>query len=178
MVPANSTKAGVVPREPGGARHRGGNRAVTSLLRAGQSTLCGDVKSLCGGGGRRVGQEWVLHKGRPRSPTERGRGNTTTQDAGATSRGTRVSVGDKEEGGSEAREAARTAGTPGTRNQKVEDGRACAWGGSDNIGDGLASQTHRYQVPGQTVLNCHQVGVVSRSPNGLFAQQGTTQGPQ
>ena len=44
-------------------------------------------------------------------------------------------------------------------------------GGSDNKGDGLASQPRRYRVPGQPVLNRHQVGGVSRSPYGLFAQQ-------
>ena len=44
-------------------------------------------------------------------------------------------------------------------------------GGSDNKGDGLASQPRRYRVAGQSLLNRHQVGVVSRSPDGLFAQQ-------
>ena len=43
--------------------------------------------------------------------------------------------------------------------------------GSDNKGDGLASQPCRYRVPGQPLLNRHQVGGVSRSPGGLFAQQ-------
>ena len=43
-------------------------------------------------------------------------------------------------------------------------------GGSDNKGDGLASQPRRYRVPGQPLLNRHQVGGVSRSPGGLFAQ--------
>ena len=38
-------------------------------------------------------------------------------------------------------------------------------------GGGLASQPRRYQVPGQPLLNRHQVGGVSRSPDGLFAQQ-------
>ena len=32
-------------------------------------------------------------------------------------------------------------------------------GGSDNKGDGLASQPRRYRVPGQPLLNRHQVGV-------------------
>ena len=44
-------------------------------------------------------------------------------------------------------------------------------GGSDNKGDGLASQPRCYRVPGQPLLNRHQVGGVSRSPDGLFAQQ-------
>ena len=44
-------------------------------------------------------------------------------------------------------------------------------GGSNNKGDGLASQPHRYRVPRQPLLNRHQVRAVSRSPDGLFAQQ-------
>ena len=44
-------------------------------------------------------------------------------------------------------------------------------GGSDNKGHGLASQPRRYRVPGQPLLNRHQVGGASRSPDGLFAQQ-------
>ena len=42
-------------------------------------------------------------------------------------------------------------------------------GGSDNKGDGLASQPRRYRLPGQPLLNRHQVEGVSRSPDGLFA---------
>ena len=50
-------------------------------------------------------------------------------------------------------------------------------GGSDNKGDGLASQPRRRdRVPGQPLLNRHQVGGVSHSPDGLFAQQGAHQG--
>ena len=37
--------------------------------------------------------------------------------------------------------------------------------------DPVASQARRYRVPGQPLLNRHQVGGVSRSPDGLFAQQ-------
>ena len=66
-------------------------------------------------------------------------------------------------------------------------------GGSDNTGDGLASEPRRYRVPGQPLLNWHQVEGVSRSPDGLFVQgkegeptrgrpavrgKGTTRGPQ
>ena len=40
-------------------------------------------------------------------------------------------------------------------------------GGRDNKGDGLA----RHRVPGQPLLNPHQVGGVSSSPDGLLAQQ-------
>ena len=41
-------------------------------------------------------------------------------------------------------------------------------GGSDNKGDGLASQPRRYRVPGQPLLNLHQVGGVSRSQMGCL----------
>ena len=44
-------------------------------------------------------------------------------------------------------------------------------GDSNNKGDGLASQPRRYRVLGQPLLKRHQVGRVSRSPDGLFAQQ-------
>ena len=37
-VPTYSTRAGAAPRTPGGAHHEGGNRAVNSQLRTGQST--------------------------------------------------------------------------------------------------------------------------------------------
>ena len=46
---------------PGGARHGGDNRAMTSQPRTGQSTLYGDVKSVQGG--REVGQEGVRDRG-------------------------------------------------------------------------------------------------------------------
>ena len=66
------------------------------------------------------------------------------------------------------------------------------WGGNNNIGDGVANDTHRYSVLGQTLLNHHEVGSVSRSPEGLFArhkgeltmgrfamwEMGMTRGPQ
>ena len=53
----------------------------------------------------------------------------------------------------------------------AQGGESVRMGGSDIIGDGLASQPRRYRVPGQPLLNRHQVGGVSRSPDGLFAQQ-------
>ena len=61
-VPTYSTMAGTAPRAPGGARHGGGNRAVTSQPRTGQSTSYGDVKPSYGGG-RRLGQEGVRNRG-------------------------------------------------------------------------------------------------------------------
>ena len=71
------------------------------------------LKSVCAGGG-----------GDPGAPTDRGRSNTDTQNAGATLGGTRASTAYKEERHSEAGEATRTAGTG---NQNGRDGRACAW---------------------------------------------------
>ena len=44
-------------------------------------------------------------------------------------------------------------------------------GGSDNKGDGLASEARRYRVPGQPLLNWHQVGGVSRSQGPVKKQQ-------
>ena len=55
---------------------------------------------------------------------------------------------------------------------KRDKGQTRAVGGVGNTkADGLASQPRRYRVPGQPLLNRHQVGGVSRSPDGLFAQQ-------
>ena len=67
-VPVNSTRAGAAPRAPGAARHGGGNRAVTSQPRAGQSTSCREVQSSLGGAG-----EWVRTRGtQERQRTGRG----------------------------------------------------------------------------------------------------------
>ena len=68
-------------------------------------------------GGTGVGAQ----KGHPGAPTDRGRSNTDTQNAGATPGGTKASTADKEEGRSKAGEATRTG------NQNAADGRACAW---------------------------------------------------
>ena len=54
-------------------------------------------------------------------------------------------------------------------------------GGSDNKGDGLASQPRCYRVPGQPLLNWHQVGGVSRAAqmgclrNGSLSPSGADQ---
>ena len=101
-VPANSTRVGAAPCALGGACHGGGNKAVTSQPRAGQSTSCGDVQSSWGGGGQASGTGVGAHIG---APTDRGRSNTATPGA------TGASAADKEEGGSVAGEATRTAGT-------------------------------------------------------------------
>ena len=96
-------------------------------------------------GGQAAGTGVVAHKGHPGAPTDRGRSNTATQNAGATPGGTKAGAADKEEGGSKAGRATRTAGT---LNQNVGDGRACAWGAATT-----------------------EVGGVPCSPDGLFAQR-------
>ena len=159
-------EGGAAPRAPGGARHGGGNRAVTSQPRTGQSTSCGDVKSLYGGAGG-----WDRRgcaTGAPRSANRQGeeqhrhtnRGSHTRRDKGEHSR----------QGGGAQR------GRRGNQNSRNREPEWRGWesvrmGGSDNKGDGLASQPCRCRVPGQPLLNQHQVGGVSRSPDGLFVQQ-------
>ena len=83
---------GLRPARRGGARHGGGNRAVTSQPRTGQSTSYRDVKSLYGGAGRwdRTG----CATGAPRSANRQGeeqhrhteRGSHTRRDKGEHSR--------------------------------------------------------------------------------------------
>ena len=53
-------------------------------------------------------------------------------------------------------------------------------GGSNNTGDSLASQPRRYRVPGQPLLNQHQVGGFSRFlplPGPPFLSTGRLRGP-
>ena len=69
-VPTYSTRVGAAPRAPGGARHGGGIRAVTSQPRMGQSTSYGDVKSSYGRAGGRDTSGCA--KGAPRSANRRG----------------------------------------------------------------------------------------------------------
>ena len=164
-VPANSTMAGAAPRVPGGARHWGGNRALTSQPRAGQSTSYGDLKSAHRGGGGGGWDRIGCAKGAPRSANRQGeeqhrhtgRGSHTRRDEGEHSR---------QGGGAQQ-------GRSGDQDREPEWGgwESVRMGGSDNKGDGLASQPRRYRVPGQPLLNRHQVGDVSRSPDGLFMQQ-------
>ena len=149
-VPTCSTRAGAAPRAPGGARHRGGNRAVTSQPRTGQSTSCGDVKSSYGGPGgwdRRGCATWA-----PGSHTKRDKGEHSKQGGGA-------------------QQGRRGNQNSGNREPEWSGWWSVRMGGSDKKGDGLATQPRRYRVPGQPLLNRHQVGGVSRSPDGLFAQQ-------
>ena len=148
-VPMNFTRAGAAPRAPGGARHRAGNRAVTSQQRAGQSMSYGDVKSAYGGAGR-----WDRRgcpKGAPRSANRQGeeQHKHTGRRSHAT---TRASTAYKEEGRSKAGEATRTG------NQNGGDRRACAW---------EAATTKGMAWPASPVAT----GGVFRSPDGLFVQQ-------
>ena len=82
--------------------------------------------------------------------------------------GGRSANGDAVRGPGGGGEATRTAGTG---NQNGRGWESVRMGGSDNKEDGLASQPRRYRVPGQPLLNRHQVWGVSRSPGRLFAQQ-------
>ena len=59
----------------------------------------------------------------------------------------------------------------GNRKPERRGWESMRMGGSNNTGDGLASQPRRYWVLGQPLLKRHQVGGVSCSPDGLFAQQ-------
>ena len=118
-LPPNFTRAGAVPRAPGGAprgwqqgRDQPTVRGTINVVRRREIRLGGG-----GAGGTGVGAQ----KGHPGAPTDRGRSNTDTQNAGATPGGTRASTADKEEGRSKAGEATRTG------NQSGGDGRACAW---------------------------------------------------
>ena len=164
-VPTYSTRAGAVPRAPGGARHGGGNRAMNSQPRTGQSTSYGDVKSSYGGPGgwNRRG----CATGAPRSANRQGeeqhrhteRGSHTRRDKGKHSR----------QGGG-AQQDRRGNLNSWNREPEWSGWESVHMGGSDNKGDGLASQPCRYRVPGQPLLNRHQVGGVSHSPDGLFAQ--------
>ena len=74
-------------------------------------------------------------------------------------------------GGGEAARQGGAAMTAGTGNQNGGDGRACAWEAATTKGMAWPASPRRYRVPGQPLLNRHLVGGVSRSPDGLFAQQ-------
>ena len=139
-VPAYSTKAGAAPRAPGGACHGGGNRAVTSQPRTGQSTSNGDVKSAYGGAGGwdRSG----CAKGAPRSTNRQG--EEQHRHTGCRSH-TRRDEGEHSKQGGGAQQGRR-----GNQDREPEwRGRESVhMGGGDNKGDGLASQPRHYRVPG------------------------------
>ena len=165
-VPTYSTRAGAAPRVPGGARHGGGNRAVNSQPRTGQSTSYGDVKSSYGGAGgwdSRGCATWA-----PRSATRQGEEQRRRTERGSHTKGDKG--GHSRQGGG-AQQGRRGNQNSGNREPEWSEWWSVRMKGSDNKGDGLASQPRRYQVQRQPLLNRHQVGGVSRSPDGLFAQQ-------
>ena len=163
-VPANSTTAGAAPRAPGGACHGGDNRAVTSQLCTGQSTSYGDVKSAYGGAGGwdRSG----CAKGAPRRANTQGEEQHSHTGCGSHTR--------RDEGEHSRQGAGAQQGRRGNQDREPEwrGWKSVRMGGNNNKGDGLASQPRRYRMPGQPLLNWHQVGDVSCSPDGLFARQG------
>ena len=91
------------------------------------------------------------------------------QSVGAPERGSHTS---RDKGGHSKQGGGAQQGRRGNQDREPEwrGWESVRMGGSDNKGDGLASQPCRYRVPGQPLLNWHQVGGVSRSPDGLFAQ--------
>ena len=125
----------------------GVTRAVTSQPQAGQSSSYGDVKSAYRGAGgwHRSG----CARGAPRSANRQGeeqhrhtrRGSHTKGDKGEHSR---------QEGGAQQ-------GRKGNQDREPEwrEWWSVRMGGSDNKGDGLASQPRRYRVPGQPLRNQH-----------------------
>ena len=84
---------------------------------------------------------------------------------------TRRDKGEHSRQGGGAQQGRRGNQNSGNREPEWSGWESVRMGGSDNKGDGLASQPRRYRVPGQPLLNRHQVGGVSRSRDGLFAQQ-------
>ena len=165
-VPTYSTRAGAAPRALGGACHGGGNRAVTSQLRTGQSASYGDVKSSYGGAGG-----WDRRgcaTGAPRSANRQGEEQHRHTERGSH---TRRDKGEHSKQGGGAQQGRRGNQNRGNREPEWSGWESVRMGGSDNKGDGLASEPCRYRVPGQPLLNWHQVGGFSRSPDGLFAQR-------
>ena len=165
-VPTYSTRAGAATRAPGGARHGAGNRAVTSQPRTGQSTSYGDVKSSYGGEGG-----WDRRgcaTGAPRSANRQGEEQHRHTERGSR---TRRGKGEHSRQGVGAQRGRRSNQNSGNREPEWRGWQSVRMGGSDNKGDGLASQPRRYRVPGQPLLNQYQVGGVSCSLGGLFAQQ-------
>ena len=165
-VPTYSTRAGAAPRAPRGARHGGGNRAVTSQPRTGQSTSYGDVKSSYGGAGG-----WDRRgctTGAPRSANRQGEEQRRHKECGSH---TKRDKGEHSRQGGGAQQGRRGNQNSGNREPEWRGWESVRMEGSDNKGDGLASQPHRYRMPRQPLLNRHHLGGVSRSPDGLFAQQ-------
>ena len=132
----------------------------------GQSTLYGDVKSSYGGAGG-----WDRRgcaTGAPSSATRQGEEQHRHTKRGSHTKGDKG--GHTRQGGG-VQQGRRGYQNGGNREPEWSKWWSVRMEGSDNKGDGLASQPRRYRVPGQPLLNRHQVGGVSHSPDGLFAQQ-------
>ena len=123
-------------------------------------------------GGTRVGQEGVRDRG-TRSANRQGEEQHRHTERGSH---TRRDKGEHSRQGGGAQQGRRGNQNSGNREPEWSRWQSVRMGGSDNKGDGLASQPCRYRVPGQPLLNRHQVGGVSRSPDGLFAQQERVRG--
>ena len=106
--------------------------------------------------------------GAPRSANRQGEEQHRHTERGSH---TRRDKGEPSKQGGGAQQGRRGNQNSGNREPEWSGWQSVRMGGSDNKGDGLASQPRRYGVPGQPLLNRHQVGGVSRSPDGLFAQQ-------
>ena len=126
------------------------------------------MKSSYGGGGAGGWDRSGCAKGAPRSANRQGEEQHRHTERGSHTRGDKGEHSRQRGGAQQGRR-----GNQNSRNRESEWGgwESVRMGGSDNKGDGLASQPRRYRVPGQPLLNRHQVGRVSRSPDGLFAQQ-------
>ena len=175
-VPTNSTRVGPVPRAPGGARHGGGNRAVTSQPRTGQSTSYGDVKSSYGGGGRQVGQEWV----RERGTQERQKTGGGATQAHRTREPHHERQGRAQQTRRGAQQGRRGNQNSGNREPEWRGWESVRMGGRDNKGDGLASQPRRHRVQGNPCSTgirwglspAAQMGCL-RNRSGSVEEQGT-----
>ena len=106
--------------------------------------------------------------GAPRSANRQGEEQHRHTECGSH---IRRDKGEHSRQGGGAQQGRRGNQNSGNREPEWRGWESVRMGGSDNKGDGLASQPRRYRVPRQPLLNRHQVGGVSRSPDGLFAQQ-------
>ena len=132
-------------------------------------------REICVRGGHAGGTGMGAQKGHSGAPTDRGEEQHRHTERGShTKRG----EGEHSRQGGGAQQGRRGNQNSGNREPEWSGWESVRMGGSDNKGDGLASQPCRYRVPGQPLLNRHQVGGFSRSPDGLFTQQerGPTMG--
>ena len=106
--------------------------------------------------------------GAPRSANKHGEEQHIHTERGSH---TRRDKGEHNKQGGGAQQGRRGNQNSGNREPEWSIWQSVRMGGSNNKGDGLASQPCRSRVPGQALLNWHQGGGVSRSPDGLFAQQ-------